>query len=156
MISSGTKNQKENHRSFTDKIIVNTGNGHGSTNTMIRRFTTTQFSSGSAITYADSATLGASFTINATGFYFIQYTDNHLGSSILTGISKNTTQPTTQINTITAANRLFISGNWSSNNPRSTEGKVYLQKGDVIRPHTTGVNTSVNVRTCFEISRINN
>jgi hypothetical protein len=57
-------------------IKVNTANGYGSTNTRIRRFSNVQTSQGTDITYADSATLGASFTINTSGVYSISYTDS--------------------------------------------------------------------------------
>ena len=57
------------------EVYVNSGNGLGSVNTYVRRFTTTVRNVGTAITYADSATLGASFTINETGFYSVYYKD---------------------------------------------------------------------------------
>jgi hypothetical protein len=49
--------------SGTDIVTVHTGNGHGSTNNKIRRFTTTMTNTGSAITYADSALACMTFII---------------------------------------------------------------------------------------------
>ena len=71
-------------------VIVNTGNGHGSTNTKIRRFTTTLGSVGTAITYAGSATLGDSFTINESGLYAITYSDSDAAGCYI-GLSLNST-----------------------------------------------------------------
>ena len=48
-------------------VRLNTANGYGSTNTKIRRFTNIVNNVGTDITYADSATLGNTFTINANG-----------------------------------------------------------------------------------------
>jgi hypothetical protein len=44
-------------------VRLNTANGYGSTNTAIRRFTNVVTNQGTDITYADSATLGTTFTI---------------------------------------------------------------------------------------------
>lgn len=57
-------------------VRLNTANGYGSTNTKIRRFTNVVTNQGSDITYADSATLGASFTININGVYAVSYSDD--------------------------------------------------------------------------------
>jgi len=119
------------------KIHVNTGNGHGSTNTKIRRFTTTVSSSGTDITYADSATDGASFTINRSGLYSIQYTDARLAAACSLGISKNSSQLTTSIATITAADRLGLTGG-PTNIHNTLTVLAYLAAGTVIRPHTDG------------------
>jgi hypothetical protein len=126
-------------------IIVNTSNGFGSTATKIRRFTTTLTSVGSDITYADSATDGASFTINSGGFYAVTYQDGGEAASSLIGISINSNQLTTNIGSINAANRLanvytYLGGGW---------GVVTIVTrcvtGDVIRPHTTGTNANTGV-----------
>ena len=52
-------------------VRLNTSNGYGSTNTVIKRYTNVVTNQGVDITYADSATLGASFTINTAGVYAI-------------------------------------------------------------------------------------
>ena len=123
-------------------VRVNTANGVGSTNTAIRRFTTTVASAGSDITYADSATLGASFTINTDGVYAINYTDQSGTSQYGFGISLNSAQLTTSIVTITAAGRLAIA--YTANNAAPTIASVVipLSAGDVIRPHNDLVATN--------------
>jgi hypothetical protein len=140
-------------------VVVNTGNGHGSTNNCIRRFTTTVSSSGTAITYADSATLGASFTINETGLYAIEYSDaGAVGVQAEFGISKNSAQLTTSILSITTANRLGMASTYDQpgvavNTPFTVVRR--LEASDVIRPHTNGaLTTALTARNYFSITKI--
>lgn len=134
------------------EVIVNTGNGSGSTNTVIRRFSVTESNVGSDITYADSATNGASFTVNATGIYGMSYTDENSGTATL-GISRNSNQLTTSIASITTANEVVLA-NMVSGNPTNVGAQISLNSGDVIRPHNgTGLNsTSTYVK--FRIIRL--
>jgi hypothetical protein len=118
-------------------VRLHTGNGFGSTNTKIRRFTTTVTNTGTAITYSDSASNGATFTINEAGIYSISYCDNFNSAGEQIGVSLNSSQLTTNISGITTADRLgyTVSGADVSNN-YSWTGR--LAAGDVIRAHTTG------------------
>lgn len=134
-------------------VRLHTGNGYGSTNTVIRRFTTTLVNQGSDITYADSATLGATFTINASGVYAISFSDsNNVGPSVV-GISLNSTQLTTAFSSITAGDRL--AGSYQlSDSPTCSSWAGFLRVGDVVRPHTAGgVNASLNI-VQFCITRV--
>lgn len=136
-------------------VKVTTGNGHGSTNTKIRRFTTTEYSVGSAITYADSATSGASFTINADGIYAGIYFDQSDAGTIYLGVSKNSAQLTTDIYSITAANRLGMVGVGGTAVVGEFSWVEKLSAGDVIRPHTNGVpNATLAYYTTFNIRKI--
>lgn len=134
-------------------VCVTTGNGHGSTNTKIRRFSATKSSSGSAITYADSATLGATFTINHTGLYSIAYQDAG-PSDVDKGVSVNSSQLTTDIQSITAADIVVYhlqAGGFSD--PVTVIAR--LSAGDVIRPHTDGTpNSTSALRSAFRITKI--
>ena len=134
------------------EVVVTTGNGHGSTNTKIRRYTTTQSSVGSAITYADSAGNGASFTINTAGLYAIRMTDR----SMTFGISLNSAELTTDVNSITAANRLVaVTSNATDNDVTEAFAVVSLAASDVIRPHTTvGTPSESAYNNTFSIRRI--
>lgn len=135
-------------------ITVTTGNGYGSTNTKIRRYTTTLASSGTAITYADSATLGATFTINVAGLYEIFTVDTKGAASAIFGASVNSAQLTTNIQSITAANRIVYST--SLNGAVSPVSRtVRLAAGDVVRPHGDGTCDSVSgADSMFSIRRI--
>ena len=137
------------------EVIVTTGNGHGSTNTAIRRFTTTKSSVGTSITYADSAANGASFTINDTGVYAIAYSDacNTTGTNY--GVSVNSAQLTTAIQSITAADRVSIAAVTSTNTSVAAFAIVALSAAAVIRPHTdASPNVTDPYLTTFAIRRI--
>ena len=135
-------------------VRVNTQNGHGSTNTFIRRFTTVVTNVGADISYADSASLGGSFTINNAGVYAISYTDSFNGAGNM-GVSLNSSQLTTDIISITASSRLTECGT-SAANSRSTCGTtLYLPAGSVIRAHTNGGGAgTLPAVTQFTITRV--
>ena len=129
-------------------------NSYGSTNTAIRRFVTTHLSRGADITYADSATLGASFTINTSGVYAISYTDSFSSAGDF-GVSLNASELTTSIGVITEADRLVMATTGSASYRANCSVTVYLSAGDVIRPHAgaSGTGTTPSNST-FTISRV--
>jgi hypothetical protein len=135
------------------EVYLIDGNGAGSTNTKIRRFVTTVVNTGSAITYADSVADGASFTINAEGVYNILYSDYSSTTAVVHGISLNSAQLTTAIDSITNANRLSIA-NSAINTATLCSVTKRLSAGDVIRPHL-GVGTSATgVVVFFAIRKV--
>jgi len=117
-------------------VQLYTANGQGSTNTAIRRFSNTLTNTGSDITYADSATLGSSFTINTNGIYAISYSDSFNGSGQM-GISLNSSQGTTSIGSITDTNRIAYANTTAANVSSTASATLYLPSGSVIRPHVT-------------------
>lgn len=135
-------------------IRLNTANGHGSTNTKIRRFSNVVTNQGSDITYADSAANGASFTINANGVYGISYSDGFVSADFL-GVSVDSTQLTTSISVITASNRLGVCLSPAANFTGNFATTVYLAAGSVIRPHTYGTASGSQPETSqFTITRV--
>lgn len=134
-------------------VRVNTANGYGSTNTMIRRFTTVVTNQGSDITYADSATLGATFTINTNGVYAVSFNDSY-GSAEHVGISKNSTQLTTQFFSITLADKVAAMTTAGTNLASNCGVTLYLVAGDVIRAHTTGSAFAGATASMFTITRV--
>jgi hypothetical protein len=143
----------------SDRIQLIDGNGNGSTNTMIRRFATEVINIGSAITYTDSVTDGASFTINIPGLYAIHYRDA-FGSAVAhyAGLTLNSVQLTTAITSVTASTRYGMFYMASHAVPRGASAvMLYLNAGDVIRPHleVTGgwLNTAADF-VGFEIARV--
>jgi hypothetical protein len=147
--STGTGN------STADSMVrLHTGNGHGSTNTKIRRFSTEVSNLGNAITYADSATLGASFTINEDGVYNISYNDGLTSSAVTIGISLNSTELSTGIAAITSiADRLNMMATGAANFTGACSWSGSLEKGDIVRLHGTGTENFTNSAN-FTISRI--
>ena len=135
-------------------VTVHTGNGHGSTNTKIRRFTTAMVNTGTAITYADSATLGASFTINDTGIYEVCYEEPLAGAGIF-GISLNSAALTTSIATIPVATRMAYAFHNNANSFNlSVTRTLRLSASDVIRPHTDGTISDNTDKVFFSIRKV--
>lgn len=137
-------------------VVVHTGNGSGSVATTIRRYTTVMTNVGTAITYADSATDGASFTINEDGIYAMYSTDKSVNSGLVTaGASVNSSELTTAVENIAIATRLFFSvsgylgGYWVSGGATRR-----LSAGDVVRPHHIGGETNTTSSTYFSIRKV--
>ena len=134
-------------------VRLNTANGYGSTNTMIRRFTNVVTNIGSAITYTDSATLGALFTINISGIYSISYNDNFsVGAN--PGLSLNTSSGTTAIANLPVAEILAVSTTAGVNYIDCVVFTGYLVAGSLVRAHTSGASTGIGTtNTQFTITR---
>lgn len=96
----------------TQEIYLDGGNGYGSTNTKIRRYTTQQISTGSGITVTDSATLGETFTIGSgqAGTYFGCMMDFTSSAGFLQGITLNDSAISTDSSSSTYANGLRAIG----------------------------------------------
>jgi hypothetical protein len=135
------------------EVRLNTVNGYGSTNTMIRRFTNTTINTGTDITYADSATLGATFTINTAGVYAISYSDSFAASADM-GLSLNSTQLTTAISSITAADCLALAQSATSATEISVSCTLHLAVNDVIRAHTSAGGVGTASSGHFTIARV--
>lgn len=141
-------------------VTVTTGNGYGSTNTKIRRFTTTLSSAGNALTYADSAANGGSITVNEAGLYEIFIQDAGLNATTIYffGASLNSNQLTSDISDITAAHRIMFAtvynrasgstfANAASRIMRLAVGDVIRMHNKDTRPDSTGVaDTVLSVR----------
>ena len=135
-------------------VRVNTANGYGSTNTKIRRFTTTVNSAGVDITYADSATLGGTFTINTTGVYSVSYTDQFTGAGYL-GLSINSTQLTTNIQSISVGTVLSAGTTQAANSGQTVSSVFFASAADVVRGQTEGTAAGINTTFCqFTIARV--
>lgn len=137
------------------EVVVHTGNGRGSVNTRVRRFSTVLTNTGSDITYADDADAGASFTINTKGLYFIQYEDKSASSLAYFGPSKNSAQLTTDVHSISIADRLGLSRfELGSYNGGPSCALVPLDVNDVIRPHCNTACDSTTNQVYFRIIRV--
>lgn len=144
----------------TSAVFVDTGNGTGSTNTRVRRFVNTRQSVGAAITYADSATNGGSFTINANGIYSITYCETDTGGAggiTAAGITVNGSALTTNILSITyAQGRRAHFPIDTGVNSGGTSITLRLSSGDVVRAQTdnTGGGGGEGAATIFSITQI--
>jgi|TARA_R110000772_G_scaffold82491_1_gene174913 hypothetical protein len=136
-------------------VRLNSANGYGATNTKIRRFTNIVDNVGSDITYADSSTLGASFTINTAGLYSVHYSDQFNAADQVFGLSLNSTQLTTNVGTLAVGEILCVVVNYNANWPSAASSTFYASATDVVRPHTqAGVTGSQNDLCHFTIARV--
>lgn len=135
-------------------VSVDTGNGYGSTNTRIRRFTNSSVV-GSGITYADSATLGGTFTINKAGVYGVYYGDRASATGAVWGVSLNGTVGT-DIDSLPASQRMAIVTDSISASPLSCSTTFRCAINDVIRAHTDvgSQPTNTNAQTQFIVTQL--
>ena len=137
------------------RVVVAIGNGYGSTNLAIRRFQTVVTNTGTSITYADSASLGATFTINSTGVYSITYADQCSGSSFSFGASLNSTLLSSSIGDLSLTQRLFLANTSLSQVIIPASITLRLVAGDVIRAQTSVASTQDNSSAVqFSINRV--
>lgn len=117
------------------EVSLSAGNGFGSTNTLIRKYTTVSVDTGD-ITQANSATLGASVTIQVPGYYSLERQDGSNGTaSYYWGISKNGTVGTGVTSLTYGTVRVASAHVANVNNDISISTVQYLDIGDIIRPH---------------------
>lgn len=141
---------------LTSLIRLNASNSYGTTNTAIRRFLNVNTLQGSDITYADSSTLGASFTINAAGVYAISYSDV-FPSAYWIGISLNTSQPNTSVFNLPVGEVLAAAAAAGNLYGVNCSACLYLSAGSVIRPHgSTGASgtSAQSAPTQFCIAKV--
>ena len=118
-----------------NEVVVHSPNGYASTNTKIRRFSTIHKNSGSDITYADSATIGASFTINTPGMYLVERAEDYASAGGNFGVTVNSASLTTSVNTLAFAERVLMGEITSLNGIQVISTIAELSAGDVLRPH---------------------
>lgn len=135
-------------------VRLDTANGYGSSSTAVRRFTNVTATQGSDITYADSATLGGTFTINVAGVYAIVYTENFATANSEYGISLNAPTLTVSVSSLAALNRLAFAQAYAVNASVSVSWTGYLAAGSVIRAQTGSNGSGVAGNAQFSISRV--
>jgi hypothetical protein len=158
IVSDGANWHRLKQQEPRSEVFVNGGNGSGSTNTAIRRYTTPT-TLGGAITYADSATLGASFTINEDGVYSLQCSDESSSDNgAAFGFSVDSNQLSTNITTITAANIIGYKTVENTNRPTVFTRVMNLRAGMVIRPHHQGsaMTGTGTFRVWAQITKVSN
>lgn len=135
-------------------VRLNTANGYGSTNNKIRRFTNVVTNQGADITYADSATLGASFTINTAGVYAISYSDNFNAGDVI-GVTNNVTSGATGIRT-TPASEVYTNSSTAGLNYEAVAAvTAYIPAGTVLVPRTGfGSATGTSAAAQFTIVKV--
>ena len=136
------------------KVTYYDGNGHGSTNTKIRKYVNLA-NSGTAFTavsVANSATLGAAVTCLFNGRVAVYVADGHSSAAAL-GASVNSNQLTTASGNITAAHRLMTFDN-GAGLMNGCSRVIEVAVGDVIRPHDDGTPTNTTERVTFVVEEL--
>jgi hypothetical protein len=115
------------------EVWVSQGNGVGSdSNNVVKRFTNIQNQQGSAITYTDSATAGASFTINEDGIYTMSLSIDADGAQTF-GITLNQSDLTVGAESSPQDELLAADTSNAANTLASPSATKILRKGDIIR-----------------------
>lgn len=130
-------------------MIILTGNsGYGSTNAAVRRWTTPTIQ-GTDITYADSATLGGSLTINTSGVYAMTYNDqlNALNAGLAITINQTTFSAA-------SPNQPVTSSTMGAGLTSVLGVTMYLAAGSVVRAIGTSPAGATPQYTAFVITRI--
>lgn len=138
----------------TSMVRLDTQNGYGSTNTRIPRFTNIRANQGNDITYADSATLGSSFTINTAGVYAISFTFS-AGASEGFAVTLNESAGTlsSAAAAVAVSEVLQFCDSPAAGSAGALAWTGYLAAGSIIRPHTNAGTSSVP-RFMFTITRV--
>ena len=152
MDPSGSNLQWTNSDVIPSMVRVHTSIGYGTTNTMIRRFGTVVTNTGSAITYADDAANGGSYSINEDGFYSISYSDRFSGASHMS-VSLNSSQLSTVSISLPLTDVLCMAASAAADYSVSVSWSGHLQAGDVVRAHADGAGTSTTNGGLFTIAK---
>lgn len=141
---------------LTSEIRLNTNGGFGSGNTAILYWSNVDVNNGTDITYTSSTTNGDSFKINTLGMYMFSYTLDVSAASNNFGFSLNSAQLSTDIQNITAGNRLKEVDISGAEQIYEVTWFGRLTPGDIIRCHTrTGLTVGGNnARTNFQAIKI--
>lgn len=137
----------------TGSVIVTTGNGMGVVSNKIRRFTTAEEVTSKAVKYIDNSNAGSSFTALEDGLYKMTYVDMQTDANFNIGISLNSSQLTTQIASITAADRKAFVAN-ATGLHGCCSAVLGLSAGDVIRPHTNGGPQTTDLNCRFFMAKV--
>ena len=140
---------------FFSMVRVAVDNGFGSSSTAIRRYTTVITSQGADITYADSATAGALFTVNTSGTYSVTANATFNVASTI-GVSLNAASTTAGITTLAVAQILSMNTSAAADYNTCASWTGYLAANSLIRPHgnASAQGGSNNNTSSFTISRV--
>lgn len=110
---------------------LTTGNGFGSTNTNVRRYSSVTVQ-GNGLTCADDATNGASCTVNEDGIWGVTRVDRNTGAAATFGVSKNDAC-SSGFNSVAASDKVVVAQSSSNVAANGSHPGISLTIGDVIR-----------------------
>lgn len=131
------------YKNLTDTEFAHFGvrTGWGSTNNKIPYFTNEiKNTTGGIVTIANDSTNGFSITANKKCTVTASISSGQATGTNILGFSLNSSELTTTIQSITAADRVALSGNGSGsiNTAQNPTVLIELNTGDVLRPHGDG------------------
>lgn len=140
------------------RVIARGGSGYASTRTMRRVFTTIEESTGTAVTYTNTAANGLEITVNEDGLYKFIYRDESGNSAQPFGIVVDNTEYTTGITSVTVTDIKSFSYCPSLNIPVQQTLVIRLASGSVVAPHTNGTATpgTSDRRVYFSAEKVGN
>lgn len=132
------------------------GNNYGSVSTATRRWNTPTSTTGTAITYSDSATLGTKFLINEDGVYSVSYSDR--GSTAMRiGIAVNCTQGSTAVQSTTDGSIRAQAHSDAANVSTNCSWTGFLRAGDNVTVMTDTTTTAEATNyNLFSIVKVSN
>ena len=139
----GMSKQKPTKRAVSEELVLTGHNGYGSTSTKCLRYSTIEKDDNLSWTYQDSTATSATITINVADFYTMTLLACLTGGGTI-GISRNSTQLTTNIQSIVAAHRLIHCQVAADFRGPPCSIRRYLNVGDVIRIHGEGTGVGAN------------
>lgn len=132
-----------------------TAGAHGSGSTKVRRLTTQEVADSKAVhDNGADATLGCVFTVLEDGKYAIDYSDNRAAGSGYMGISVDSNQLTTGVESITAAHLKAFCTSGAANEYGFVSVAINLTAGQAVRPHTGGNMDGTGNLNRFSIRKI--
>jgi hypothetical protein len=136
-------------------IHQHTSNGLGSTDNKIGRMTTTAVNSGALlIDIADTAAEGTTYTAVRDCTVIVAISHNANAASRF-GLSLNSNQLTTAIETITAGHRIALThAQNGTNGTQSTSAAIKMAKDDVLRRHSDGTADGTAARSSITITAV--
>lgn len=136
-------------------ITARQGNGYAATNTKRRKYSVIESNIGTAATYVNDASLGFQITIVEPGMYEFIRRDHRSAGSAYFGISKNSTQLTTDIDSITQTD--IVCATSSGTLGSETSRTILCAAGDVIGPHDMGnMDSTSGFTSMFSCRKIGN
>jgi hypothetical protein len=138
---------------ITAQLNLNTYAGYGSTDKMIMRFTNVVENVGNMflenhVSGYNGNAEGLEITANRSGRYSFCFASGDDGSDYI-GLSKNSSQLTTVIYSISVGTRLCMTRIVDSNTVGSVSITLYLNKNDIIRAHTNGATATTAAYCSF-------
>lgn len=129
--------------------------GYGATGTRIFYFVTTDINVGTGVTFSNSSTNGASFTINEQGMYKMEFSHDYNAAGAF-GISLDASSLTASIATLANTEKLAVAVTSAADQHLQVSAEKRLYPGQIVRAHgnagASGVNSGLSTFRIVKIS----